>query len=153
MQISQTAAGGARRKMRAPRAQLHLAYDCVPKMQLPNYSVLPDDHIIFVIKCIMIITIHMINIVIDNILLISSPNLLSEKLLPQFIPAPLPAPAPGPAPAPTLRPPRPLALDPKGQEPKVFKSQKMRHVSHKPAFKNFWEPHFRPPTKSLNLPS
>ena len=59
------------------------------------------------------------HIVIDNVLLISSPNLLSEKLLPQFIPAPLPAPlpapAPGPAPAPTLRPPRPLALDPKGQ--------------------------------------
>ena len=86
----------------------------------------------------------MINIVIDNILLISSPNLLSEKLLPQFIPAPLPAPrpaplpaplpapAPGPAPAPTLRPPRPLALDPKGQEPKVFKSQKcnMYHTNN-----------------------
>ena len=105
------------------------------------------------------------HIVIDNVLLISSPNLLSEKLLPQFIPAPLPAPrpaplpaplpapAPGPAPAPTLRPPRPLALDPKGQEPKVFKIQKMRHVSHKPAFNNFWGPHFRTPKKSLILPS
>ena len=86
----------------------------------------------------------MIHIIIDNIILISSPNLLSEKLLPQFIPAPLPAPAPGPAPAPTLRPPRPLALDPKGQEPKVFKRQNMVHVSDKPAFKNFWEPHFDP---------
>ena len=147
--------------MRAARAHLQLAYDCVPKVQLPNYSVLPDDHIIFVIKSIMIITINMINIVIDNILLISSPNLLSEKLLPQFIPAPLPAPrpaplpapAPGPAPAPTLRPPRPLALDPKGQEPKVFKCQKMRHVSHKPAFKQFWEPHFQRRKMFLILPS
>ena len=55
MQISQTAADGARRKMRAARAHLQLAYDCVPKVQLPNYSVLPDDHIIFVIKSIMIL--------------------------------------------------------------------------------------------------
>ena len=138
--------------MRAARAHLQWAYDCVPKVQLPNYSVLPDDHIIFVIKSIMIVTINTINNIIDNTLLISSPNLLSEKLLPQFIPAPLPAPAPGPAPAPTLRPPRPLALDPKGQEPKVLKRQKMRHVSHKPAFKNVWEPHFRPPKFSHLTP-
>ena len=98
----------------------------------------------------------MINIVIDNILLISSPNLLSEKLLPQFIPAPLPAPrpaplpaplpapAPGPAPAPTLRPPRPLALDPKGQEPKVLKQQKCDMYHTNRPLKTFGNPFSTP---------
>ena len=94
----------------------------------------------------------MINIVIDNILLISSPNLLSEKLLPQFIPAPLPAPrpaplpapAPGPAPAPTLCPPRPRALDPKGQEPKVFKGQKCDMYHTNRPLKTFGNPIFDP---------